>query len=151
MEGASGVGLDFTGSGVVEAPQEAVFAVVADLGTYPDWLGIVRAAESDGDGTAAWRVDIGARIGPLARTKRLRMIRTEHVAPTHARFERTELDGADHSPWILSATLAPHDRGTHVIMHLSYGGGFALPGLDRLLGIEVQRALPRLQRRARAS
>ena len=143
------MGLDFTGSGVVEAAQDAVFAVVADLGTYPDWLGIVRAAEPDA--AEAWRVDIGARIGPLARTKRLRMIRTEHVAPTTARFERREHDGADHSPWILSATLAPHDRGTHVTMHLSYGGGFAVPGLDRLLGIEVQRALPRLQRRAGAS
>jgi len=139
--------IEFTGTGVVAATPAQVFPVVADLTTYPDWLGIVQAVHpADDDG--AWLVDIGARLGPLRRTKRLRMIRAEHVAPTQATFERAERDGKDHSPWLLSATLEPHDtNATTVTMRLHYGGGFALPGLDRLLAQEVQRALPRLQKR----
>ena len=73
---------------------------LADLGTYPAWLGLVTAAEPDGDNT--WVVTLRARLGPLARSKRLRMVRTERSADS-VRFERREVDGRDHSEWVLSA------------------------------------------------
>ncbi|HEX7443496.1 MAG TPA: hypothetical protein VF320_06400, partial [Acidimicrobiales bacterium] len=58
-----------------------LFASVDDLGTYPAWLEIVERAEAtathpDDDGDAAWLVDLRGRLGPLARSKRLRMVRT---------------------------------------------------------------------------
>lgn len=135
--------IDFTGDGVVDAPPDAVRQVVADLTTYPAWLGVVAAVVPDGDG---WLVDIGARLGPLRRTKRVRMAR---AADDALRFERQEDDGRAHSPWVLAGTVAPEGRaGTRLTMHLYYGGGLWAPGLDRVLRDEVRRALPRLERLA---
>lgn len=140
--------IDVTGAGHVPLPREAVFAAVADLATYPHWLGIVlTAAAEPGDGIdgPAWRVEIGARLGPLRRAKRLRMARTHHDPPTAVRFERHEHDGQDHSPWVLTATLAGTEA-TDLAMELHYGGGFPLPGLDRILQQEIKRAPGRLYR-----
>ena len=140
--------IDFTGEGVVAAPLDAVTRVVADLGTYPQWLGIVLSAVPDGsDGPEpAWVVEIGGRLGPFTRSKRLRMVRTADG------FERAERDGRPHSPWHLAFSTSPADvengeqeAGTKVVMRLRYGGGLPLPGVDRLLAQEVRRALPRLE------
>jgi hypothetical protein len=139
--------LDFAADGVVDAPPEAVRAVVGDLGTYPQWLGIVRRAEPAGPD--AWAVEIGARIGPFTRAKRLRMARTGPL-----RFERAERDGRPHAAWVLAGEVEPADpadaegEGSRVRMTLHYGGGIALPGLDLMLKAEVRRALPRLERLA---
>lgn len=123
-------------------PPERVYAVVADLATYPRWLDIVARAEPDGD---AWSVDLRGRLGPFARSKRLRMVRTAADAPTHARFERAELDGRSHSPWVLDAAVAPTDRGgSRLTMHLHYGGGLWIPVLERLLRDEIERSRTRL-------
>lgn len=146
--------VEFTGTGVVDAPAATVFAIVADLSTYPRWLGIVMNAEREPEADGAgWRVEIGGRVGPLRRTKKLRMIRTEHVEPASVRFERAELDGREHSPWVLAASLAPtkDDNTTEVAMRLHYGGRLPLPGLDLLLGQEVRKAVPRLEALARAA
>jgi hypothetical protein len=133
--------------------------VAADLGTYPSWLGIVRAAAPDGtepgrDGPApAWLVDIGARLGPFTRTKRLRMVRTVHdPAAGEIHFERAEHDTRPHSPWQLTFSTSPAvvENRVGVGVRLHYGGGLAVPGLDRVLAQEVRRALPRLERLARA-
>jgi hypothetical protein len=40
-----------------------VYREVADLSTYPEWLGIVLEAEADGEG--AWYVELGARLGSV--------------------------------------------------------------------------------------
>jgi carbon monoxide dehydrogenase subunit G len=143
--------VEFTGRGTVDAPPAAVFAVVADLTTYPRWLGIVQAVASDGDGDGAWAVDLGARLGPLRRTKRLRMVNTERTPTTSVRFERQEQDDRAHSPWVLGAALSPTDEGarTDLVMRLSYGGGAWIPGLDLVLRAEVARAVPRLAALAR--
>jgi carbon monoxide dehydrogenase subunit G len=122
-------------------PPAQVFAVVADLATYPRWLDIVARAERDGE---AWSVDLRGRLGPFARSKRLRMVRTAAAEPTHARFERAELDGRSHSPWVLDATVVPMGDGTRLTMHLHYGGGLWMPVLERLLRDEIERSRPRL-------
>jgi hypothetical protein len=122
---------------------DALFAVVEDLGRYPDWLDIVARAVPQGDG--AWAVDLRGRLGPLAKMKRLRMVRAEHVVPTSVRFEREELDGRSHSPWRLSADVAPAGDGRSALtMHLHYGGGLFGPVLERMLGDEIERSKPRL-------
>jgi hypothetical protein len=129
----------------------ALFPWVDDLARYPDWLDIVpRAAPADphpDDVGPAWSVDLRGRLGPFARAKRLRMARTVHDAPHHARFERVEHDGRDHSPWVLDATIAPTAAGSTLTMRLHYGGRLWVPALDRLLADEIERSRPRLLQR----
>ena len=123
-------------------PPDEVFAVVADLATYPRWLDIVARADANDDGS--WTVDLRGRLGPFARSKRLRMVRTADDAPTHARFERAELDGRSHSPWVLDAAVAPAGDGSRLTMTLHYGGGLWMPVLERMLRDEIERSRPRL-------
>ena len=124
-----------------------MFALVEDLERYPSWLDILPKVVAIDD--AAWQVDLRGRLGPFARSKRLRMIRSSHESPRHVRFERDERDGRSHSPWVLDATVEPHGAGSRLTMHLHYGGGLFGPVLDRLLGDEIERSRPRLLDRLR--
>ncbi|MDP8953402.1 MAG: SRPBCC family protein [Actinomycetota bacterium] len=135
----------------LEAPcaPEALFAWVDDLGRYPRWLDLVPRAEPDaaldGDPGPAWVVDLRARLGPLSRSKRLRMVRTVHEPPRVARFQRLEHDGLEHSAWVLQATVEPiGETASRLTMHLHYSGGLFGPVLDKKLHDEVARCRPRL-------
>ncbi|CAN5172254.1 hypothetical protein BH18ACT4_BH18ACT4_09060 [soil metagenome] len=134
----------------LEAPcsPDALFPWVADLDRYPAWLDIVPRAETaaagDGDPGPAWSVDLRGRLGPLARSKRLRMVRTRLDVPQVAEFERRELDGRDHSPWRLVANVEPVAEGARLTMEMHYGGGLWGPVLERLLGDEIERSRSRL-------
>jgi hypothetical protein len=125
-----------------------LFAVVEDLGRYPDWLEIVvRATAADpieGDEGPAWLVELRGRVGPLARSKRLRMVRTVHEPDARVVFERREPGERSHSPWTLTALVDPIDGGSRLTMSLHYGGALWGPMLERLLADEVTRARPRL-------
>lgn len=137
--------MDLTASDRLPAAPARVYAEVADLTTYPHWLGIVHGVRADGDG---WLVDLGARVGPFSRTKRVRMTATEQHPDERVRFERAESDGRPHSPWVLEARLRPDgDGATELTMHLHYGGSLWLPGLELVLRQEVRRAGGRLARR----
>ena len=142
-----------------EATASSLFAVVADLGTYADWLDIVgrvEPAEPDGgDPGPAWLVDLRAQLGPLRRSKRLRMVRTICDEPDRVRFERRDLDGRSHSEWVLDATVAatPAPPGgepgssaatSTLEMRLHYGGSLWVPMLDRLLADEIRSSRARL-------
>ena len=128
-----------------------LFPWVEDLGRYPEWLDIVPRAEPvdahDEDVGPAWAVDLRGRLGPFARAKRLRMVRTEHEPHRHARFERVEHDGRQHSPWVLDAEIASADGTSTLTMRLHYGGRLWMPALDRLLADEIERSRPRLLER----
>lgn len=134
----------------LEAPCDpaALFPWVDDLARYPEWLDIVPravAAEPHPDDVGpAWSVDLRGRLGPFARAKRLRMVRTAHERPGHARFERVEHDGRDHSPWVLDAAIAGSGSTSTLTMRLHYGGRLWMPALDRLLADEIERSRPRL-------
>jgi hypothetical protein len=127
---------------------EDLFPWLDDLGRYPEWLDIVpRAvpAEAQGDDVGpAWSVDLRGRLGPFARAKRLRMVRTASEAPRHARFERVEHDGRQHSAWVLDAEVAGTGDVSRLTMRLHYGGRLWMPVLDRLLSEEIERSRPRL-------
>ena len=140
--------MDVTGTARLSASADRVFAEIADLTTYPEWLGIVRSVRPDGD---AWSVDIGARIGPLWRTKRVRMVRAEAQPPSLVRFERAERDGRSHSAWVLTGSVEDDgdDSKTRLTMHLHYGGSAWLPFVDRVLADEIRRAGRRLDARLR--
>ena len=123
-------------------PPSDLFSWVDDLSRYPQWLSIVTRAEPDADG--GWMVDLRGRVGPLARSKRLRMARTR-LEPDHiAVFERAERDGRHHSPWILRAEVTPAPAGSHLDMRLHYGGALWGSVIERLLRDEIDQSRARL-------
>ena len=130
-----------------------LFAEVADLAHYPGWLDIVPRAvptsEHPGEPGPAWMIELRGRFGPLARVKRLRMVRTAHDPPSLVRFERREHDGRSHSLWVLTAEILPVGDASHLRMHLHYGGFLFGPLVERLLGDEIERSKPRLLDRFR--
>ena len=138
--------MDVTAALDTPHPADAVWAVIADLSTYPRWLEIVPRADPDDEG--GWTVDLRGRLGPFARSKRLRMERTEAEAPRLAVFERVERDGRQHSPWVLRAEVEPTETetgtGSRLTMHLHYGGSLWGPVLERLLGDTIERSRSRL-------
>lgn len=123
---------------------------IEDLSAYPHWMGLVHRAERlatpDPGELPAWSVDLRARLGPLARSKRLRMVRTAHARPGLVRFERRELDGRRHGGWVLSAEYGPAPAGnTNLVVGLSYEGALWTAGLlERTLHDEIRRAKERL-------
>ena len=126
-------------------PAEQTFALVEDLCCYPRWMNLTHEVvdlDPDSDGRRAWDVELRARVGPLARSKRLRMIRTVHDAPRSVVFERNELDGRAHAPWVLRADLdSSAAAGDDVVltMTLRYGGGLWTGAvLQRVLDDEVR-------------
>ena len=134
---------------------DRLFAEVRDLATYPQWLGIVERVVPDPDTPGVWSVDLRGRLGPLARSKRLRMEQVEEVAGRRVRFERRELDGRRHSAWVLEAEVDPESfpagtGGSRLQMRLHYGGSFGGALLERMLTEEIDRSRPRLRDRLAA-
>lgn len=113
----------------------AVHPWVSDLCRYVEWMPLVHSAEQvAGD---AWNVELRAKVGVFARSKRLRMRRTMDDG-TVIVFERDEDDGRRHSPWVLRVTLSPTELGCAVTMDMSYGGTLWTAGvLDRVLAHHV--------------
>ena len=134
--------MDLDATLVAPCSPEHLFAWVEDLRRYPEWLEIVTQAEAGDDGS--WAVDLRGRMGPFARSKRLRMVRTELVEPRRVVFERAERDGRDHSPWTLTADVAPEGSGARLAMSLHYGGGLFEPLIERVLRDEIERSRRRL-------
>ncbi|MGH9271184.1 MAG: SRPBCC family protein [Ilumatobacteraceae bacterium] len=133
---------------VTGASPADVFAQVESLDTYPAWLRLVHRVEPDDpeDGRSAWQVELRARVGPFARSKRLRMVRTVFEPGRRVKFERVQDDDRDHAEWILGAEVAPDADGTLLTMDLEYTGdlwGDSL--LQPLLDEEVRRGKRALQ------
>jgi len=139
---------------------ERLFAWVEDLDHYPEWMSLVHSIQrldSHGSTSAplAWNVELRAQVGPFARSKVLRMERSEHSAPGpgpdfaagRATFERRELDGRAHSAWTLRATVVPGPTtaASHLSMELQYGGSlWGGPILQRVLDDAIGRASEKL-------
>jgi len=157
-------GVDVTA--ILDSPCSAgeLFSAVDDLATYPTWLSIVTkvvatdADETGGEPGPAWVIDLRGRLGPLARSKRLRMVRTALEAPTHIRFERREVDGRSHSAWVLDVEVeASSDggdahpdgeaSGSRLTMRLHYDGSFGGTLLERMLRDEIEQSRPKLLER----
>jgi hypothetical protein len=119
-----------------------LFEHVATLDRYPPWMRLIHRVEAiePDTGRPAWRVELRARIGPFARSKSLRMVRTVHQPPHRARFERIQDDDRDHAEWILTATVEEVDGGATLVTDLLYTGRLWGSGaLQRVLDDEIGR------------
>jgi len=136
----------------IDAEPNRVFELVADLDRYPEWLDLINEAQRcesapDDPSDQAWLITLRARIGPLARSKRLRMVRSILDKPNRARFERSETDGRSHAPWVLDATVqpTPSPGSTILTMDLEYGGRLWSSVLDGILAAQVDSAAQKLE------
>ncbi len=140
----------------LEAPcrPDELFAFVDDLCKYPDWVDLVHRAETvvSDSGLPVWQIELRARLGPLARSKQLRMQRTElDTEACTVVFERAEIDGRRHSPWVMRASVMPLDDGSLLQMHLHYGGALWTGGvLERALADQITSGRERLLALVRA-
>lgn len=139
--------MDVVATLAAAATIDSIRPYVEDLDQYPQWIDLVHRAERVGT-QPTWAVELRARVGPLARSKRLRMTRTVNEATTVV-FEREEVDGRSHSPWVLRAEFAEGgtvDRpSTLLTMRLHYGGGLWTGGvLERVLADQIRSGQRRL-------
>lgn len=137
----------------VVAP-DVLFSVVRNLETFPLWLDVVHRVEKSGsnnpddsnhddsdhdDSDNAWDVELRAKIGPFARSKRLRMVRSLDERPKRVVFERQELDGKKHAPWVLTCEIAERDKGCSLYVQLRYGGSLFDGGVvERVLADQIE-------------
>lgn len=142
----------------ISADQDTVAAIVSDLGSYPAWVefvsGVEAAPADSGDPGTAWFVTLKARVGPFARSKKLRMVQASaEGSASPARFVRRELDGRDHAAWILEAQVSggPNGAGSNVTMDLRYEGGLWSAPLDAVLGSQVDGAIAGLNEYAQTA
>jgi len=138
----------------VPAPPDSVWPHLELLDRYPPWMRLVHRVESvdPTDGNPAWDVELRAKIGPFARSKRLRMARTACDECRFVRFERAQFDGRDHAEWTLSTTLTESDAGSVVTAELFYSGDLWSGGiLERVLEDEIRQAKSSLLRVVTAS
>lgn len=130
----------------------SLFARVATLEEYPPWMRLVHrvtALDADDGRPARW-VELRAKVGPFARSKKLRMVRTVFEPGERVRFERIQPDNRDHAEWILTAEVSePETTGSGAVlaMHLEYTGDlWSAPVLGRVLDDEVRRGSQALTR-----
>ena len=121
----------------------SLFSVVSDLGRYPEWMGIVHSARLVGD--AVWEIQLRARVGPFARSKKLTMARTAMDAPRSVSFERRETDGRSHGEWNLVVDVRQDGSGAQLAMTLHYGGRLWSSVVERVLFDEIEASKKRLE------
>ncbi len=134
---------------VLQAAPDRVFAVLADLGTWPAWLDVVTRAEPDG--SRAWRVRLGLAFGPASVGYDVRMVRVTpppdgRETRDRLRFERDEGDGRlDHSRVVIDVSLVATGARTTVTLMLEIDKRIPLLDLQRQLDRRTARAARRLQ------
>lgn len=121
--------------------QDAAAVWLVDLARYPQWMPMVHSVvpEKSGD---AWSVELRAKVGPFARSKKLRMVRaadTTESGSRHIRFERRETSASQHSPWTMDVRITPSSSGCTVTIDLEYGGTLWTAGmLDKVLAANIE-------------
>ena len=157
--------MDLSASLRTTADVETVLGHVRNLDSYTEWMPLVHSAVPEpGSTPAAWSVELRARVGPFARSKRLRMVRTVMDdgassvsgtrAPARIVFERRELDGRAHAAWRLEVVVTPAPRvspdapgatpATELTMHLSYDGRFFASVVESILRQHIDEGRERL-------
>lgn len=128
----------------LDAPVASVVPLVDDLSAYTQWMPMIHGIErADDAGETAWSVELRAKVGPFARSKRLRMVRTVHDTSPDGSvtvvFVRREVPARQHSAWTMTVRVSPRGPGCTVAMDLEYGGSLWTAGvLDRVLASNIE-------------
>ena len=139
--------IDVRASFDAEVSDSRLFEVIRDLGTYPKWLEIVHFADAvdSEDELHAWNVELRAKIGPFARSKRLRMVRAQDQSPHLVVFERREKDGKKHAKWVLRSEVSDANGKSTLVVHLHYGGSLFDGGIvERVLADQIENGKAKL-------
>jgi len=143
--------MDVTANVDVPVSVEILFSYISELKNYEAWLEMVHSVNSISDVSSTsydldtWIVELRARLGPFARSKRLRMVRKICEAPNCVVFERAENDGRSHSAWVLSATVSQTEKGSSLQMNLYYSGSLFTGGLlERVLADQIEQGRAKL-------
>lgn len=132
----------------IEGDPRDVLVWVSDLNRFPQWTQLLHRVEVDAASPDTWQVELRGKIGPFARSKRLRMIRVPTTATDHVRFERLERDGQEHGAWNLDVRVRPGSRpkSTRVTVTFEYEGRLWSGAIERLLRDEIESSKRRLAR-----
>ena len=139
--------MDLEASLHTPAAPAAVVGYVAELDKYPQWMALVHSATRDHASVEpAWNVELRAKVGPFARSKRLRMVRTTFEQGDTSRivFERRETDGRQHAAWRLDVVVQRAAQGSHLTMHLHYDGRFFVSVVEAILQQNIDAGRKRL-------
>ena len=143
--------MDVTANVDVPVSVEILFGYISDLKNYESWLEMVHSVKpfshvaSTSPDLDAWIVELRARLGPFARSKRLRMVQKICEAPYCVVFERAENDGRSHSAWVLSATVSQTVNGSSLQTNLQYSGSLFTGGLlERALSDQIKQGRVKL-------
>lgn len=121
---------------VIAAPRDKILPLVSDLARYPEWMPMVHGVEVLGPGT--WSVELRAKVGVFARSKRLTMVRTTEDVEL-LRFERREGDGREHARWEMTVAVTESNGCSTVTIELFYGGNLWTAGvLDKVLAGQIE-------------
>ncbi len=137
------------------AAPSRVLALVDDLGVYPQWMPLVHRAEPIVGVADAWNVELRAKVGPFARSKKLRMVRSAYERTEGAErgdvarivFERREIDERQHAMWRLTATVTAANSaagGAELVMHLHYDGRLFVSVVEAILRQNIDAGRVRL-------
>lgn len=127
--------MQYSSSVELAVSKDQVRPYVADLCKYQHWMPLIHGVELISENS--WNVELRAKVGMFARSKRLTMVRTVHTE-THMVFERQENDGRQHASWRMEVLLADTPKGCVVTIELSYGGTLWTAGvLDKILAHQV--------------
>ncbi len=137
------------------AAPSRVVALVDDLGVYPQWMPLVHRAEPVVGVADAWNVELRAKVGPFARSKKLRMVRSAYERTDGAErgdvarivFERREIDQRQHAMWRLTATVTAANSavgGAELVMRLHYDGRLFVSVVEAILRQNIDAGRVRL-------
>lgn len=138
-----------------EAPctPELLFSIVEDLGNITPWLDLLGGAEPSpadpADTGPAWGATFAIKLGPLTKTKDVRLVRIVHSPQADVVYERHEVpvegrDVAQIAMWRLTMTVSPTDAGSALHVHVFYGGDALGDMAEGILTKELNKSRPAL-------
>ncbi len=137
----------------VNKPLDSVWPVVSDLATFPQWIEIVDTVVVDAGEPPAHFVILKARLGPISRSKKLRMVQTarggesDPEANNSVTFERQETHDIEVAMWKMNVTAcSTGESSTQLSISLSYDGELWLPAFGAILDSQVPKTIESLER-----
>lgn len=137
----------------VPCAPEVLFAITEDLANISPWLDLLGAAvpasPDPSDVGPAWDATFVVKLGPLTKTKDVRLVRIEHEPYKSVVYERHEIptEGKDPSKiamWRLTLKVSPTNDGSSLFVNVFYGGDALGDMAEGILTKELNKSKPAL-------